>query len=318
MLYDSTAGATDRRFSNDLAEQSVGYLSATSTDPANWVIDAHHDVVGVIGDNGDVGRWYRYDPWGTQIASGGAGAGSHQRFQSSYADTTTGLSWMGTRWYDPVLGRFISEDSLLGEPRNPDSRHRYAYGEGDPVNTWDPDGRCPWCIAIGAIVMFVMRLAEPAKRIAPEVMKFAERMAASLSRFLTNGQNVAKVIERFRPQILQSWRAYVRGSDPAKNWERAFTTSAALERKWQHILGKPGHLWGQYNLGRPEVRGIIAQVLRANSKAIGKLPNQQQFAVTHKVKVHDRMLNICVRGFKENPFKWIVGDSWIIGPRGTC
>jgi RHS repeat-associated protein len=68
------------------------------------------------------------------------------RFQSSWCDGTTGLYWVVTRWYDPTLGRFVSEDSLLGEPRNPDSSNRYAYGEGDPVNHWDPDGReaaCP-------------------------------------------------------------------------------------------------------------------------------------------------------------------------------
>jgi hypothetical protein len=39
------------------------------------------------------------------------------------------------------MGRFISEDSLLGEPREPDSRHLYAYATGGPVGAWDPDGR---------------------------------------------------------------------------------------------------------------------------------------------------------------------------------
>jgi hypothetical protein len=39
------------------------------------------------------------------------------------------------------MGTFISEDSLLGEPRDPDSRHLYAYGGGDPVGAWDPDGK---------------------------------------------------------------------------------------------------------------------------------------------------------------------------------
>jgi hypothetical protein len=32
---------------------------------------------------------------------------------------------------------------VLGQPRNPDSRHLLAYGEGDPVNRSDPDGRTP-------------------------------------------------------------------------------------------------------------------------------------------------------------------------------
>ena len=45
------------------------------------------------------------------------------------------------RWYAPNLGRFISEDSLLGDVIDPPSRHLYAYGQGEPVGTWDPDGR---------------------------------------------------------------------------------------------------------------------------------------------------------------------------------
>jgi RHS repeat-associated protein len=63
------------------------------------------------------------------------------RYQGNWHDTTTDLAWIVTRWYAPSLGRFISEDTLLGEPREPDSRHLYAYAAGDPVGRWDPDGR---------------------------------------------------------------------------------------------------------------------------------------------------------------------------------
>src|SRR5690606_30047719 len=139
----------------------------TGASPASWIVNAHHDIVGSTSSTGTVGRWYRYDPWGTLVASGGTGFTPMHRFQGSFGDLTAGLIWMVNRWYDPTTGRFLSEDSLLGEPRNPDSRHLYAYGAGDPVNTWDPDGRCPWCILVIPIAMLIMRLAEPAARVAP-------------------------------------------------------------------------------------------------------------------------------------------------------
>ena len=63
------------------------------------------------------------------------------RFQGSWHDATTDLAWVVTRWYAESLGRFVSEDTLLGEPREPDSRHLYAYAAGEPVGAWDPDGR---------------------------------------------------------------------------------------------------------------------------------------------------------------------------------
>ncbi|MCY7419211.1 MAG: hypothetical protein LH650_12095 [Chloroflexi bacterium] len=80
-----------------------------------------------------MGRTYRYDPWGTIIASSGGGPTPHLRFQSSWRDSAVEFYWVVTRWYAPVQARFISEDSLLGASSNPDSRHRYAYAEGDPV-----------------------------------------------------------------------------------------------------------------------------------------------------------------------------------------
>ena len=80
----------------------------------------------------------RYDPWGT--ATSVTGSVPDFRFQGSYADAVTKLSWVVTRWYAAAEGRFLSEDTLLGQPRDPDSRHLYAYGEGEPVGRMDVEG----------------------------------------------------------------------------------------------------------------------------------------------------------------------------------
>jgi uncharacterized protein RhaS with RHS repeats len=47
---------------------------------------------------------------------------------------------VGARYYDPLVGRFISADTYLGDIGNPQSLNRYAYCEGDPVNHVDPTG----------------------------------------------------------------------------------------------------------------------------------------------------------------------------------
>lgn len=102
--------------------------------------NGHHDVTWTAGPDGAVTGSLRYDPWGTVVASTG-GPLPDFRYQGSWADPATDLVWMVTRWYAPSLGRFISEDSLLGTPADPASRQLYAYGEGEPVGRWDPDGR---------------------------------------------------------------------------------------------------------------------------------------------------------------------------------
>ena len=83
----------------------------------------------------------RSDPWGTLLRS--SGTLPDWRFQGSWSDTATDLAYARARWYSPALGSFISEDTLLGSPETPASRHLLAYAEGDPANGWDPEGKAP-------------------------------------------------------------------------------------------------------------------------------------------------------------------------------
>ncbi|MFZ4773477.1 MAG: RHS repeat-associated core domain-containing protein [Chlamydiia bacterium] len=50
----------------------------------------------------------------------------------------TGLIWMGARYYDPAQGRFLSPDPIS----HPACLDLYTYANSDPVNLYDPDGRC--------------------------------------------------------------------------------------------------------------------------------------------------------------------------------
>ncbi len=102
--------------------------------------NAHHDVTWLASSTGTVSQALRYDPWGNPRATVPSGY-SPFRFQGSWFDDVTSLSWVVTRWYAQGLGRFVSEDSLLGDPIDPPSRHLYAYGQGEPIGRWDPDGR---------------------------------------------------------------------------------------------------------------------------------------------------------------------------------
>lgn len=47
---------------------------------------------------------------------------------------------MNARYYDPVTGRFISQDSYRGELDDPGQWHLYAYCANNPINYTDPSG----------------------------------------------------------------------------------------------------------------------------------------------------------------------------------
>lgn len=83
-----------------------------------------------------------YQPYG-ESKSSGAQPGSAQYTRSQWngedALAAFGLSHLGARLYDPVIGRFLSRDPLL-VPRTAASTNPYAFAMNDPVNRSDPSG----------------------------------------------------------------------------------------------------------------------------------------------------------------------------------
>ena len=55
-------------------------------------------------------------------------------------DSGLGLLDYRARFYDPVLGRFVSADTLVPEPGNPQDLNRYAYVRNNPLRYTDPTG----------------------------------------------------------------------------------------------------------------------------------------------------------------------------------
>ncbi len=51
-----------------------------------------------------------------------------------------GLVYMRARYYHPALGRFVSADTIVPEPGNPQDLNRYMYAGNNPLRFVDPDG----------------------------------------------------------------------------------------------------------------------------------------------------------------------------------
>ncbi|WP_348731307.1 RHS repeat-associated core domain-containing protein [Rheinheimera texasensis] len=56
-------------------------------------------------------------------------------------DKDIGLTYMQARYYDPVIGRFYSNDPAGFKASNPMMFNRYAYANNNPYKYTDPDGR---------------------------------------------------------------------------------------------------------------------------------------------------------------------------------
>jgi len=54
-----------------------------------------------------------------------------------------GLYFYEARYYDAALGRFISADTIVPDPNNPQSLNRYSYVLNNPLRYTDPTGNGP-------------------------------------------------------------------------------------------------------------------------------------------------------------------------------
>ena len=73
--------------------------------------------------------------WGCAAPRAGAVTSTPLRFQGQYADEETGLCYNRFRYYDPVIGRYLSPDPLGLEG----GVHLYSYG-WNPTHWIDPLG----------------------------------------------------------------------------------------------------------------------------------------------------------------------------------
>jgi len=138
-IIDDQSGSVLRHVGTGWGGERLLDWTGTNSNIRYYGTNAHHDTTWTGSSTGTVSATLRYDPWGTIATSTGSSLPDF-RFQGSWYDTTTDLSWVIARWYAPSLGRFVSEDSLLGTPSDPPSRHLFTYAGGEPVGQWDPDG----------------------------------------------------------------------------------------------------------------------------------------------------------------------------------
>jgi len=81
----------------------------------------------------------RYLPFGG-YRSGGPNALTDRGFTGQKENMELGLLYYNARFYAPGLGRFLSADSIVPNPTNPQSLNRYSYTRNSPLNLIDPTG----------------------------------------------------------------------------------------------------------------------------------------------------------------------------------
>jgi RHS repeat-associated protein/uncharacterized repeat protein (TIGR01451 family) len=155
------------------ARQPAEALEVTAGGASHFYVhDGLGSTVAMTDSAGAVTSRLRYGAFGQPAV--GNGSETRYTYAGAQFDAGSGLYYMRDRYYDPVLGRFLSEDPPAMQAFNPPlgrwthpnpavdltqpaGVNRYLYA-GDPIDYWDPSGdsfRSGLCALACAITVLV-------------------------------------------------------------------------------------------------------------------------------------------------------------------
>jgi RHS repeat-associated protein len=106
-----------------------------------YLYNGHGDVVQIMNEQGQIQNSYTYDEWGNMVNKTES-IPNEFTYAGEIFDEETGLYYLRARYYNPSVGRFISEDSYEGQVVDPLSLNLYTYTANNPLMYTDPTGHC--------------------------------------------------------------------------------------------------------------------------------------------------------------------------------
>ncbi len=136
------------------ATLEINYQQTGSVHPDNftqvekqYLFKDHLGSTDVIVDNdGNIVERLSFNPWGERRdadwteADGEISSSTNRGFTGHEMDDEIGLVNMNARIYDPVIGRFLSPDSIIPSATDLQAFNRYSYVRNNPLSFTDPSG----------------------------------------------------------------------------------------------------------------------------------------------------------------------------------
>ena len=144
---------------------AVSYKANSSTDAVTYYY-AHNwrgDITSIYDADGNVVAKYEYDDWGNVLTVTDASNSEITdpahianlnpfRYRSYYYDSESGFYYLMSRYYDPVVHRFINADDRIDTNNSILGSNLFAYCNNNPIIYYDPNGHS-FLIAIGIVIV---------------------------------------------------------------------------------------------------------------------------------------------------------------------
>jgi RHS repeat-associated protein len=111
----------------------------------SWIFSDQLGSTGITykADGSGTSRQFYYPFGGIRNPGGGPVVDTDVGFTGQRLDETTGLMFYQARYYDPLTARFISADTMIPDPGNPQDFNRYTSVRNNPLGYTDPSGNDP-------------------------------------------------------------------------------------------------------------------------------------------------------------------------------
>jgi RHS repeat-associated protein len=136
---DATTGGVRAKY--EWGSDRLISLFRTSEPRRYYSFDGLGSVVGLTDVSGASVASYHLDAWGNYRFPAELSVSANRfGFTGHEWDAETKLYYAKARYFDPQLGRFLTQDSYLGEIDDPPSLHRYFYANANPAKYVDSTG----------------------------------------------------------------------------------------------------------------------------------------------------------------------------------
>jgi hypothetical protein len=161
---------------------------------------------------------------------------------------------MNARLYDPIIGRFMSADSIVPDLYTPLDHNRYSYVRGNPVSSRDPTGHNPLLVAAAVFFAWSHYGDNPTLQMASTVLLSVAMMNPSTTPFAAGASKVGNAmvhsgLTSLTISFLKS------GKIDRKSLENAGIASASAG-----LTNKIAHGWIGSEVGTPAVQYEWAKV----------------------------------------------------------
>jgi len=170
---------------------------------SNGVYFYHRDILGnitgIFDSEGDYVVKYNYDAWGVPTQTITQGCESldviHNpfMFKGYFYDEETGFYYLKSRYYAPVIGRFISMDAITYMDVNSfNGVNLYSYCNNNPVMYADENGNFPtWAIIVAGVIAVCAIVAAIVivKHVEEDIIPAAKKVLHTIDKGIKNIKN---------------------------------------------------------------------------------------------------------------------------------